>query len=104
MYATAPNVDYFGLAYAVSTGDAFNVYYDASTSDDYACGAVGYCEIGPGVPGTGGLGPPPDAIRVIDSFSLTAVPEPSTWAMLTLGFVALGAAALMRTQRRSPDF
>jgi hypothetical protein len=69
------------------------VYYDTSTTDVYQCGRVGYCEIGPGVAGTTGLGPPPDSIGGIESFTLTAVPEPSTWAMMLLGFAGLGLAS-----------
>jgi hypothetical protein len=80
----------------VASPHAFNVYYDTSTTDSYACGAVGYCEIGPGVVGTSGLAGP-DPINPVVSFSLVAVPEPSTWAMLTLGFASLGFVAFRRT-------
>jgi hypothetical protein len=46
--------------------------------------------------GTGGAPLPPFAL--LDGVSLTAVPEPSTWAMMLLGFAGLGYAA-MRRQR-----
>jgi hypothetical protein len=47
------------------------------------------------------LGPEPDADYLgIDTFSVTtgvgAVPEPSTWAMMILGFVGIGAMAYRR--------
>jgi hypothetical protein len=49
---------------------------------------------GPTVPG----GPP---FSLLDSVSLTTgVPEPSTWAMMILGFVGLGYASLR--SRRTP--
>ncbi|MFY9970143.1 MAG: hypothetical protein WAK41_12140 [Roseiarcus sp.] len=99
VYISAPYVDYPGLAYTIADGTAFNVFYDPSTSDSYACGAIGYCEIGPGVVGTSGLGPPRDPVSQISTFTLVAVPELSTWAMMGLGFAGLGFAAYRKTQR-----
>jgi hypothetical protein len=40
---------------------------------------------------------PPFAL--VSDVSLTSVPEPSTWAMMLLGFVALGSRAQMRGRR-----
>jgi hypothetical protein len=100
VYTTPPYVDYPGLAYSVVGGSVFNVYYDTSTSDSYACGAAGYCEIGPGVAGTTGLGPPVDSIGPVATFTLTVVPEPASWAMIMLGFAALGFASY-RASRKS---
>jgi hypothetical protein len=42
-------------------------------------------------------GPP---FSLLDNVSLTAVPEPSTWAMMTLGFAGLGYAAFRLRRRR----
>jgi hypothetical protein len=42
---------------------------------------------------------PPFAL--LDGVSLTAVPEPSTWAMMLAGFGGLGFAAFRR-RRRTP--
>ena len=97
IYTTAPNVDYPGLAYTDSSGHAFNVYYDTSLTDPYACGQIGYCEIGPGTPGTTGLAGP-DSIGPIASFTLTPVPEPGAWALMLIGFAALGALARGRVR------
>ncbi len=47
--------------------------------------------------GTGGAALPPFAL--LDGVSMTAVPEPSTWAMMLLGFVGLGYAGF-RSRRR----
>ena len=44
--------------------------------------------------GTGGAPLPPFAL--LDSVSLTAVPEPSTWAMMVVGFGLLGYAGFRR--------
>ena len=46
--------------------------------------------------GTGGSGLPPFAL--LDGVSLTQVPEPATWAMMLVGFGALGTA--IRSRRK----
>ncbi len=100
-------LDFSGLSYVLNTAspNAFNVYYDASNIDPYACrtSGAGYCEIGPGVLGTTGLGPPTDTISAVSGFSLVGpinvVPEPSTWALLMLGFLGMGWVALRRATR-----
>jgi hypothetical protein len=97
VYTTDPHLDYPGLAFTVGS-DAFNVYFDTETTDAYACGAVGYCEIGPGVVGTSGLGPPVDPVHTIN-FSLSAAPEPASWAIMLIGTFGLGAAL---RRRRAP--
>ena len=43
-------------------------------------------------------GPSDQQGNILDNVSLTAVPEPATWAMMLVGFGGLGAA--MRTTRR----
>ncbi len=96
VYSGSPSLDYGGLAF-LAGGAAFNVYYDTSTTDPYSCGAVGYCEIGPGVDGTDGLAGP-DPIHQIN-FTLTSVPEPSTWALSILGVGAVGL--MLRRGRKS---
>jgi hypothetical protein len=47
-------------------------------------------------PGSSG-GPP---FSLLDGVSLSSVPEPSTWAMMFIGFAGLGYAGL-RNRRRS---
>lgn len=96
VFSAGPFVDYFGLAYTDSSGAAYNVYYDASLTDAYACGHIGYCEIGPGTVGTSGLSPP-DSIGQISGFTLAAVPEPASWALMVIG-VGLSGACLRRRQ------
>jgi hypothetical protein len=93
VFSPGPNLDYFGLAFLVG-GAAFNVYYDTGVSDPYQCGFAGYCEIGPGAPGTSGLDAPDPMNPIV--FTLTAVPEPAVWAMMLLGFGVLGTTLRRR--------
>lgn len=44
--------------------------------------------------GTGGAPEPP--FSLLDGVSMTVVPEPSTWAMMALGFIGLGYAGFRR--------
>jgi len=98
VYTTFPQLDYPGLAFTDANGFAYNVFYDTSTTDVYACGFVGYCEIGPGTPFTTGLGPPTDPVGSI-SFTLTAVPEPGSLALLCSGVVGLAGVVRRRLNR-----
>jgi hypothetical protein len=100
-----PQLDFPGLAIETTTGDAFNMYFNGFTSGtpggDYDCGVAGYCMIGPGVPGTSGLdGPDPYASLTAFSATPTGVPEPSTWALMTLGFAGLGFAGYRSVKSR----
>jgi hypothetical protein len=45
----------------------------------------------------GGAAEPP--FSLLDGVSLNSVPEPSTWAMMLLGFIGLGYAALRRSSK-----
>lgn len=93
VYTGFPALDYFGLAFVNANGSAFNVFYDTSTTDPYSCGFVGYCEIGPGISGTSGLGPPHDPEGPIDftlSGAVPAVPEPTSLALLGTALAGLG--------------
>jgi hypothetical protein len=97
-------LDFPGIAFEVAGDQAFNFYFLASSSGtpggNYDCGAAGYCMIGPGTPGTSGLGPPADAYATIE-FTATAaavVPEPSTWVMMLVGFAGLGFAGYRRAR------
>jgi hypothetical protein len=72
VYAASTYLDCGGLAFVDASGDAFDAFYDTATNDPYNCGYVGYCEIGPGLDGTDGLGPPRDPVNSID-FTLRTV-------------------------------
>jgi hypothetical protein len=93
VYSGFPSLDYPGLAFVDTSGNAYNVFYDTSTTDAYNCGFVGYCQIGPGTPGTDGLGPPRDPVASI-AFTLTQVPEPGSLVLLGSGI--LGLAGVIR--------
>jgi hypothetical protein len=44
----------------------------------------------------------PSDFQSFTSFSVSAVPEPSTWAMLILGFAGIGVAAYRRKSKPAP--
>ncbi|MDN3277971.1 PEP-CTERM sorting domain-containing protein [Frankia sp. RB7] len=95
-------VDYNGIAFAGPDGKAFNIAEDAFGSTPfqaYTCDAA-YCLVGPGAPGN--LDGSTDTIVKLADFSLvqiSAVPEPSTWAMLMLGFAGVGLLAYRRQDK-----
>ena len=81
-------VDTLGIAFDAG-GIAYNLYEDDGNfnpDSEFACGAV-YCLITSESP-----------TIALDSFTVTVVPEPATWAMMVLGLGALGAA--LRSRRR----
>jgi hypothetical protein len=111
-YPSPPYVDHLGLAYTLKEGspNAFAFFYDDGKTqpDPFACrgpGLAGYCEIGPGVAFTTGLGPPIDKVTAITDFEVNfnignTIPEPSTWILIGVGFAALGG---LTAYRRSPN-
>ena len=93
------HIDTLGIAFSVGVGTtAYVLYEDAGlVGSDYACGA-NFCIQGPGLAGDSSLHPELPTLAV-DSFTLTqvsAVPEPSTWAMMILGFLGVGFMAHRR--------
>jgi hypothetical protein len=100
----SPQLDFFGLAFTISSGQALNLYFNGSSSGTpggYDCGAVGYCLIGPGTPGTSGLDNGGDPLATI-KFSATpvsATPLPATWSMLLIGFIGLGFISYRGTKQ-----
>ena len=46
-----------------------------------------------------GVFPLNDGISVVDTLTVTAVPEPSTWAMMILGFAGIGAMTFRRRKQ-----
>jgi len=94
-------VDSTGFSFTVADGTAYNLYEDDglyTPGPPYGCQAV-YCLLGPGDPVTGGAG---DPFVALDNFTVsveTAVPEPSTWAMMILGFAGVGFLAYRRKSK-----
>jgi hypothetical protein len=111
-------IDIFGLSFVGPDNKAFNISADdsangtinptdGSTITDgnpfagYHCGGA-YCLVGPGDPTN--LNPANmDTITPVDvSVTLaSAVPEPSTWAMMILGFFGVGFMAYRKKQNGS---
>jgi hypothetical protein len=75
-------IDFAGFSY-ISNGLAYNIYFNGSGG---VCTSNSYCS------STVAAGPDTPI-----SFSVTAaVPEPSTWAMMLLGFAGIGFMAYRR--------
>lgn len=102
-YPGAPfPVDTVGISFSVNDGSqAYNIYQDAGSytpGGDFSCEA-NFCLLGPGPSGDPSLHPELPILKV-DSFTITAaVPEPSTWAMMLLGFIGLGFMAYRRKDK-----
>ncbi len=82
-----PFTNFGGLSYSTLGGPNFNVYFNGTSLFELNS------TLSPG-----GF---PDNDGPITSSAVAAVPEPATWALLLLGFFAVGGA--MRAQRRKPN-
>jgi hypothetical protein len=86
-------VDTLGFSFSVTGGLSYNLYEDDGNytpGPPYGCAAE-YCLLGPGTAGAG------DPFVALTSFSVNVVPEPSTWAMMLVGFAGLGFLGYRRT-------
>jgi len=108
-YPGSPNqLDFNGLSF-IAGGNAFDLYYQSSSSgtpSGYDCGFAGYCLLGPGTNGTSGLDNGGDPLATI-SFSaspVAATPLPATWSMLLIGFIGLGFVAYRGTKKGPAAF
>lgn len=108
----APSVDIRGLSFSGPDGKAFNLAADTiaggSPFPGFTCGSP-YCLVGPGKPNDLNSSNlvdvnQPDGARIYPVTGLldvsitlaSAVPEPSTWAMMILGFVGIGFVSYRR--------
>jgi hypothetical protein len=83
------NVSFAGISFALSDGESINLSTDPSN-------APGHASI------LNSLTNPPgdNSVTYFASYSINAVPEPSTWAMMGLGFAGLGLAGYRSSRRR----
>jgi hypothetical protein len=86
---TMPNFTVGGISFADNTGETFNL-----TSFPNGADGITNSIVNP----SGGTVPTPTAL---DTFTVTAVPEPSTWAMMILGFLGVGFVAYRRKSNYS---
>ena len=101
-YPNPPNVVVDGLGFSFGVGDgsmSYNIYQDGglyTPGSYYSCVNL-YCILGPGPTDGSNIGPGGDVVTPLDSLTLTlvagSVPEPSTWAIMLLGFAGLGVLA-----------
>lgn len=78
-------LDIYGLVFALANGDSVNLWSN---------GKVPGVGLNYGVGVTNGT----DVLDYASPVSLSAVPEPATWAMMLVGFAAVGMAARRRRQ------
>ena len=104
---TASCPDFFnGFAFSFSSGvDITNVTTDPTSAPDFRPVAGGLTFTPTGI-FVNVVGEAPDAgheliLDVTTKGSMTTVPEPSTWAMMLLGFAGLGFAGWRRTAARA---
>ncbi|MBW8813599.1 MAG: PEPxxWA-CTERM sorting domain-containing protein [Caulobacterales bacterium] len=95
LYPTAPSISNAGLFFAGASGNEYNLFSDsASTYELYrAQSGVGYLanSIGAVALVQAPRGPEVESLR-----GPGAVPEPASWALMILGFGAVGAALRSR--------
>jgi hypothetical protein len=92
IYSSGPFVDYSGVGF--NNGTPFNLYWTNPTRSSVA-GNLGVC--------FGGCNTEAGFYTVQD-FRVSAVPEPSTWAMMILGFLGVGFVAYRRKSRSAMRF
>ena len=98
LFSSSPQVDLAGLAFTVVGGHVFDIYSMSSTTGSYSCGAVGYCLMGPGTPGSSGIGDL--TVPITFSASIASVPGPIAGAGLPgLVFASGGLLAWWRRRR-----
>jgi hypothetical protein len=95
-YSAGPYVSFGGLSFDLAGGPLtqVNVWYGNANGFNGFTGVNYWLDINP--PDTAGFGP--DA-GPLTSFTVTAVPEPSTWAMMVLGFAGVGFMAYRRKSK-----
>ena len=86
------------LSEVLSNGASLSLHAAGSTSAIFsAIGSLSVVKDQSDFAGSAGSG---DSSILGNGFSVKGVPEPSTWAIMALGFVALGYAALRRNAKR----
>jgi PEP-CTERM motif len=91
-FPTAPYVDFSGISFHTASSGDFNLFYDARTPGNWVLSQ----SLNPGgyAPADGGVGTAID----LQIAAVAAVPEPSTWAMMILGFFGVGFMAYRRKE------
>jgi hypothetical protein len=94
-------VDYNGIAFTGPDNKAFTIAEDAFNSSPYPayrCDGA-YCLVGPGTPGDVAGATPLVQLTDFSLVRVGAVPEPSTWAMMILGFAGIGFLTYRRKSK-----
>ena len=86
-YPASPYFDFFGLSFQ-STGNLYNLFGDGPTA--------GLISFPVGYPDFDSNSPEPPAFLSLSVGQLSAVPEPAAWALMLVGFAAVGVIARRR--------
>jgi hypothetical protein len=85
-FPNPPFVDYGGISFSTVFSGNFNLYYDAGNTHNWVIASVNNPGFADGL----------NQINFQVTPAVAAVPEPSTWAMMILGFLGIGFLSYRR--------